>query len=107
MLIDWKLFLASLEASRGVLKQYNSTVMMTAHSLSDFSNTDDCIIQFQGIEFYAINTDSQALVNSQAQHPLQIGEQLTRGLGNTYCFLMKEFCLYRHFPDSVYVNWTD
>jgi cell division GTPase FtsZ len=38
---------------------------------------------FQGIEFYAINTDSQALVNSQAQHPLQIGEQLTRGLGNT------------------------
>uniref|UniRef100_A0A453D3L5 Uncharacterized protein n=2 Tax=Aegilops tauschii TaxID=37682 RepID=A0A453D3L5_AEGTS len=34
-----------------------------------------------GIEFYAINTDSQALVNSQAQHPLQIGEQLTRGLG--------------------------
>lgn len=35
----------------------------------------------QGIEFYAINTDSQALVNSQAQHPLQIGEQLTRGLG--------------------------
>ncbi|KAM0824802.1 hypothetical protein ACQ4PT_069967 [Festuca glaucescens] len=35
----------------------------------------------KGIEFYAINTDSQALVNSQAQHPLQIGEQLTRGLG--------------------------
>lgn len=35
----------------------------------------------QGIDFYAINTDSQALVNSQAQHPLQIGEQLTRGLG--------------------------
>ncbi|KAL6651856.1 hypothetical protein ACP70R_010781 [Stipagrostis hirtigluma subsp. patula] len=35
----------------------------------------------QGIEFYAINTDSQALINSQAQYPLQIGEQLTRGLG--------------------------
>ncbi|KAF0890981.1 hypothetical protein E2562_005090 [Oryza meyeriana var. granulata] len=35
----------------------------------------------QGIEFYAINTDSQALLNSQAQYPLQIGEQLTRGLG--------------------------
>ncbi|KAJ3678370.1 hypothetical protein LUZ60_002173 [Juncus effusus] len=35
----------------------------------------------QGVEFYAINTDSQALVNSQASHPLQIGEQLTRGLG--------------------------
>ncbi|KAJ3688667.1 hypothetical protein LUZ61_017831 [Rhynchospora tenuis] len=35
----------------------------------------------QGVDFYAINTDSQALVNSQAKHPLQIGEQLTRGLG--------------------------
>ncbi|CAL5014322.1 unnamed protein product [Urochloa decumbens] len=35
----------------------------------------------QGIEFYAINTDSQALITSQAQYPLQIGEQLTRGLG--------------------------
>ncbi|XP_006839100.2 cell division protein FtsZ homolog 1, chloroplastic [Amborella trichopoda] len=35
----------------------------------------------QGVEFYAINTDSQALVNSAAQNPLQIGELLTRGLG--------------------------
>lgn len=35
----------------------------------------------QGVEFYAVNTDSQALVNSLAKHPLQIGEQLTRGLG--------------------------
>jgi cell division GTPase FtsZ len=39
----------------------------------------------QGIEFYAINTDSQALITSQAQYPLQIGEQLTRGLGNVMC----------------------
>ncbi|KAG9449344.1 hypothetical protein H6P81_009309 [Aristolochia fimbriata] len=35
----------------------------------------------QGVDFYAINTDSQALVNSAAQNPLQIGELLTRGLG--------------------------
>lgn len=35
----------------------------------------------QGVEFYAINTDSQALLHSEAKNPLQIGEQLTRGLG--------------------------
>ncbi|KAJ6751756.1 hypothetical protein OIU85_002205 [Salix viminalis] len=35
----------------------------------------------QGIDFYAINTDAQALVQSAAQNPLQIGELLTRGLG--------------------------
>ncbi|OVA10076.1 Cell division protein FtsZ [Macleaya cordata] len=35
----------------------------------------------QGIEFYAINTDSQALLQSAAENPLQIGELLTRGLG--------------------------
>ncbi|XP_039142371.1 cell division protein FtsZ homolog 1, chloroplastic [Dioscorea cayenensis subsp. rotundata] len=35
----------------------------------------------QGVDFYAINTDAQALLNSQAKHPLQIGELLTRGLG--------------------------
>uniref|UniRef100_A0A1D1ZEG2 Cell division protein FtsZ 1, chloroplastic n=1 Tax=Anthurium amnicola TaxID=1678845 RepID=A0A1D1ZEG2_9ARAE len=35
----------------------------------------------QGIDFYAINTDSQSLLNSEAKHPLQIGELLTRGLG--------------------------
>ncbi|KAF4394582.1 hypothetical protein F8388_020407 [Cannabis sativa] len=35
----------------------------------------------QGVDFYAINTDSQALLQSAAEHPLQIGELLTRGLG--------------------------
>ncbi|KAG8658268.1 cell division protein FtsZ homolog 1, chloroplastic isoform X2 [Manihot esculenta] len=35
----------------------------------------------QGVDFYAINTDSQALLQSAAQNPLQIGELLTRGLG--------------------------
>ncbi|KAH7546804.1 hypothetical protein FEM48_Zijuj01G0240000 [Ziziphus jujuba var. spinosa] len=35
----------------------------------------------QGVDFYAINTDSQALVHSAAENPLQIGELLTRGLG--------------------------
>lgn len=35
----------------------------------------------QSVDFYAINTDSQALLQSSAQTPLQIGELLTRGLG--------------------------
>ncbi|KAL5700136.1 Cell division protein FtsZ 1 [Ranunculus cassubicifolius] len=35
----------------------------------------------QGVEFYAINTDSQALIQSAAENPLQIGQLLTRGLG--------------------------
>ena len=34
-----------------------------------------------GIEFWAINTDSQALVQSAAPQRLQIGQKLTRGLG--------------------------
>ncbi|KAK6269569.1 hypothetical protein POUND7_006674 [Theobroma cacao] len=33
-----------------------------------------------GVDFYAINTDSQALLQSAAENPLQIGELLTRGL---------------------------
>ncbi|KAL5717537.1 Cell division protein FtsZ 1 [Ranunculus cassubicifolius] len=35
----------------------------------------------QGVEFYAINTDSQALLQSKTKMQVQIGEQLTRGLG--------------------------
>lgn len=35
----------------------------------------------QGVDFYAINTDAQALLQSTAENPLQIGELLTRGLG--------------------------
>uniref|UniRef100_A0A803LXW9 Cell division protein FtsZ n=1 Tax=Chenopodium quinoa TaxID=63459 RepID=A0A803LXW9_CHEQI len=34
----------------------------------------------QGVDFYAINTDAQALLQSAAEHPIQIGELLTRGL---------------------------
>ncbi len=34
-----------------------------------------------GIEFWAINTDAQALAQSQAPRRLQIGQKLTRGLG--------------------------
>ncbi|KAH7515138.1 hypothetical protein FEM48_Zijuj11G0164100 [Ziziphus jujuba var. spinosa] len=34
----------------------------------------------QGVDFYPINMDSQALVHSAAENPLQIGELLTRGL---------------------------
>ncbi|XAR56748.1 Tubulin GTPase [Bertholletia excelsa] len=35
----------------------------------------------QGVDFYAINTDAQALLKTAAENPLQIGELLTRGLG--------------------------
>ncbi|MFN5515763.1 MAG: cell division protein FtsZ [Cyanobacteriota bacterium] len=34
-----------------------------------------------GVEFWAINTDSQALVQAAAPQRLQIGQKLTRGLG--------------------------
>lgn len=34
-----------------------------------------------GVEFWAINTDAQALVNAGATNRLQIGQKLTRGLG--------------------------
>jgi len=35
----------------------------------------------QGIEFIAINTDGQALMQSMAQKRVQIGDKITRGLG--------------------------
>ncbi|KXS44834.1 MULTISPECIES: cell division protein FtsZ [unclassified Candidatus Frackibacter] len=35
----------------------------------------------QGVEFISINTDAQALVSSEANMTLQIGEKLTKGLG--------------------------
>lgn len=37
--------------------------------------------QLKGVEFIAVNTDKQALHTSQAEHKIQIGEKLTRGLG--------------------------
>ena len=40
--------------------------------------SDDLI---KGVEFIAVNTDSQALLNSLAQIKIQIGEKLTKGLG--------------------------
>jgi len=35
-----------------------------------------------GVEFLAVNTDLQALQESQAHNPMQIGAQLTKGLGS-------------------------
>ena len=37
--------------------------------------------QIQGVEFIAVNTDAQALLTSQAPTKIQIGDQLTKGLG--------------------------
>lgn len=38
--------------------------------------------QIRGVDFIAINTDGQALLNSQASAKIQIGEDLTKGLGS-------------------------
>ena len=35
----------------------------------------------QGVEFWVVNTDLQAINISLAEHRLQIGEKLTKGLG--------------------------
>ena len=35
----------------------------------------------EGVEFIAVNTDAQALLNSKAQKRMRIGEKLTKGLG--------------------------
>ena len=35
----------------------------------------------EGVEFIAVNTDSQALLMSKSPKRMQIGEKLTRGLG--------------------------
>ncbi len=37
--------------------------------------------RLNGVEFVSVNTDSQALEFSKAEHKLQIGRNLTRGLG--------------------------
>lgn len=37
--------------------------------------------QLKGVEFIAVNTDKQALQYSKAEHKIQIGEKLTKGLG--------------------------
>jgi len=49
------------------------------------SNAIDSMIReggISGVEFMAINTDSQALLANKASIKLQIGEELTRGLGS-------------------------
>ncbi len=38
--------------------------------------------QIEGVDFIAVNTDAQALLSSQSQAKLQIGENITRGLGS-------------------------
>ena len=47
------------------------------------NNAVNRMIEFglKGLEFIAINTDKQALFNSQANQKIQIGEKLTKGLG--------------------------
>jgi hypothetical protein len=40
----------------------------------------------QGVEFWAVNTDAQALENSLSSNKLQLGGELTRGLGAPAAF---------------------
>jgi cell division protein FtsZ len=46
-------------------------------------NAVNCMIQsnMKGIEFIAINTDAQALLLTEAQHRIRLGDKLTHGLG--------------------------
>src|SRR5215510_8210003 len=37
--------------------------------------------EMMGVEFIALNTDAQALLQSDAPHKLRIGDKITRGLG--------------------------
>jgi cell division protein FtsZ len=37
--------------------------------------------RLEGVEFISVNTDTQALLTSESHHKIQIGKQLTRGLG--------------------------
>src|SRR5687768_9937311 len=37
--------------------------------------------EMMGVEFIAVNTDAQALLQSDAPHKIRIGDKITRGLG--------------------------
>ena len=37
--------------------------------------------EMMGVEFIAVNTDAQALLQSDAPHKIRIGDKMTRGLG--------------------------
>lgn len=45
-------------------------------------NSMIAVSQIKGVEFVAINTDSQALLTCLANNKVQIGEELTKGLGS-------------------------
>jgi len=69
-----------LLCSQRVALFYKLPFVFCCHQLKNA----DAIFEFfcnQGVDFYAINTDAQALLNSTAENPIKIGEVLTRGLG--------------------------
>ncbi len=49
---------------------------------SNSLNSMIALQQIQGVEFVAVNTDAQALLNNQSPTKVQIGETLTKGLGS-------------------------
>lgn len=52
-----------------------------AHVLAPYNPSGGRFTCIQGVEFWAVNTDSQALSSHSALNKVQIGTELTRGLG--------------------------
>ena len=48
---------------------------------SNSLNSMIALQQIQGVDFVAVNTDAQALMNNQSPTKVQVGENLTKGLG--------------------------
>lgn len=48
--------------------------------------------KMQGVEFWAANTDAQALDSSEALNKIQMGAELTRGLGE-HTFYEHDCCV--------------
>ena len=54
----------------------------------------------QGVEFYVVNTDAQALENSQAENKVQVGVEMTRGLGASVATTLESNVLFTELTSS-------
>ena len=59
----------------------------------------------QGVEFWAVNTDAQALENSLAMNKVQMGSELTRGLGKHTSLANTSMCACL-VAGPAYVEWS-
>ena len=60
----------------------------------------------QGVEFWAVNTDAQALENSLAMNKVQLGGTLTRGLGAHDIRLLITGLMLQSFNINTARPWT-